>query len=210
MALRPTTSNARAWLVSRAEVARATTPRTPSGCRIAQVSAWCPPSEPPTTASSWLMPELVQQAALHLHHIANGDGREIAAVGLAGGGVDAAGAGGAAAAAQQIGADDEVAAGVNRLARADRDIPPAGVVLLVMLGNMGVSADGVADQDRVVLRGVEFAVSLVGDGDAVELAAEFQVPAARQVDRPGMPQRLGVRTVSLLSNTFLLTASYLF
>ena len=177
MALRPTTSNASAWLVSRAEVARATTPRTRSGCRVAQVSAWCPPSEPPTTASSWLMPKLVQQPALHLDHVADGDGREVAAVGLAGGGVDAAGAGGAAAAAQQVGADDEVAVGVNRLARADHDVPPAGIVLLVVLGDVRVAADGVADQDGVVARGVELAVGLVGDGDAGELAAQLQAPA---------------------------------
>ena len=26
--------------------------------RVAQVKAWCPPIEPPTTASSWLMPSL--------------------------------------------------------------------------------------------------------------------------------------------------------
>ena len=36
MALRPTTSKARAWLVSRGEVARATTPATRSGNRVPQ------------------------------------------------------------------------------------------------------------------------------------------------------------------------------
>ena len=39
--------------------------------------------------------QVIQQAALHLDHVADGNGREIAAVGFAGGRVDAAGAGGA-------------------------------------------------------------------------------------------------------------------
>ena len=56
MALRPTTSKARAWLVSRGEVATATAPATRSGKRVAQVRTMCPPSDPPTTASSRSMP----------------------------------------------------------------------------------------------------------------------------------------------------------
>ena len=121
--------------------------------------------------------KLIQQPPLHFHHVADGDGGEVAAVGLAGGGVEAAGAGGAAAAAQQIGADDKVAVGVNRLARAHRDVPPAGIVLLVVLGHVRIAADGMADQDGVVARGVELAVGLVSDRDAGKLAAEFQLPA---------------------------------
>ena len=64
--------------------------------------------------------------------------------------------------------------GVNRLARADHDVPPARIVLLVVPGHVGIAADGVADEDGVVARGVELAVGLVGHGDAGKLAAQLQ------------------------------------
>ena len=57
MALRPTTSKARAWLVSRAEVATATAPATRWGSRVAQVSTMWPPNDPPITARSRAMPK---------------------------------------------------------------------------------------------------------------------------------------------------------
>ena len=145
----------------------------------------------------------VQQPALHLHHVADGDGGKIAAVGLAGGGVDAAGAGGAAATAQQIGADDEEAVGVDRLARADHDVPPAGIVLLVVPGDVRIPAEGVADQDGVVARGVELAVGLVGDGDAGQQPPSSNSSGWSSVaDRAYRSGRACLRTLSLLSNGF--------
>src|ERR1019366_1391258 len=119
-------------------------------------------------------PKLIQQAALHLHHVADGDRWEVAAVRLVGGGIEAARAGGATATAQQIGADDEIAVSIDRLARPHRNVPPAGVILLVVPGYVRITADGVADQDGVTARSVELAIGLVSDGHAGKLAAEFE------------------------------------
>ncbi len=136
-----------------------------------------------------LDPQVIQQSALHLHHVANGDGWEVAPVGLAGGRVEAAGTGGAAAAAQQIGADDKEAIGVNGLAGTDRDVPPAVIVLFIMRGHVRVAADGVADQHRVVVRGIQLAVGLVGHRDTSELPAEFQCYRLLELDALHVAQR---------------------
>lgn len=107
---------------------------------------------------------MVEQPALHFDHVAHGDSREFFAIGLAGCRVDAAGAGRPAASAQQVGADDEEAAGIHRFARANHDVPPAWVVLLIVLGHMGVAAEGMADQDGIGLGGIEVAVGFVHNG----------------------------------------------
>ena len=83
---------------------------------------------------------------MHRHHVANGHGRKIHAVGLAGTGLRRGGAGGAAATAQHVDANDEEFVRVNRLARADVVIPPAGAAglriqsgdVLVLGGDMGL------------------------------------------------------------------------
>ena len=84
-----------------------------------------PPTEPPITASSLLDAEMIEQPFLGLDHVADGDHREIEAVGSAGCRIERGGAGRAHAAAEDVGADDEVAVGVDPLARSDHEIPPA-------------------------------------------------------------------------------------
>ncbi len=132
-----------------------------------------------------------QQPVLHLNHVSNCNGREITAIGFAGGRINTPGAGGPTATAQQIGADDEEAASVNRLARPNRDVPPARIVLLVVLGDVGVAANGMADQNRVVARGIQLAISLVSHGDRGQMAAQLQLERLIQFRRLGIPQQLG-------------------
>ncbi len=118
MALRPTTSKARAWLVSRGQVAIAA--RAGHCVRIARGPGQrhVPAQRPADHGQQPLDAQVVDQPPLHLDDVADGDQREIGAVGAAGGRVDAVGPGRAAAAAQDVRADDEVAVGVDRLARA--------------------------------------------------------------------------------------------
>ena len=94
--------------------------------------------------------------------------------GCVGGGVERAGAGGARAAAEHVGADHEVAVGVDGLARPDHDIPPAGLLGAVLAdagGHVRVAGERVADQDGVGAALVERAERLVRDVDVLEPAA---------------------------------------
>ena len=65
----------------------------------------------------------VEQHGLGADHVADGDHRELQAVGLAGGRIGRRRAGGAAAAAEHVGADDEEAVGVERPAGPDQPGP---------------------------------------------------------------------------------------
>ena len=103
-----------------------------------------PPSEPPTTARR-LDPQVVHQPLLHLDHVADGDDGKIAAIGPAGPGIGAVRARRAAAAAQDVGANDEVSPGVDRLARPHHQIPPAGIVLFIVPGYVGIARQGMAN-----------------------------------------------------------------
>ena len=73
------------------------------------------------------------------------------------------------AAAQDVGTDDKEFVGINRLARADVEIPPAGTPgLRVEAGDMGRARQGVADENGVVAAGGEFAQGLIGDLDLIK------------------------------------------
>ncbi len=117
--------------------------------------------------------EVVEQALLRAHHVADGDGGERDPVGAAGGGIGGEGAGGALAAAEHVGADDEVVVGVHGLAGADEVVPPAGLAVVerVDAGAVVVAGEGVADEDGVVGGGVEAAVGLVAQGETREHVA---------------------------------------
>ena len=86
-------------------------------------STCMPPIEPPTHAEQLLDAEMVEQHRLRAHHVADGDDREVEPIGLAGRRIGRGRAGRAHAAADHVGADDEVAVGVDRLAGADHARP---------------------------------------------------------------------------------------
>ena len=65
-----------------------------------------------------------------------------------------------------------VALGVDRLARADHHVPPAGVLgIAVVAGGVRLAGQRVADHHRVRARGVERAVGLVGHLDGRQPSA---------------------------------------
>ena len=78
--------------------------------------------------------EVVEQQHLGVHHVLDGDHREVGAVGPAGGRVLGRGPRAAAAAADDVGADDEVLVGVQPLARADHHVPPARALVVARRG----------------------------------------------------------------------------
>ena len=96
-------------------------------------------------------------------HILDAENGKIRPVGLAGTGIDAARSGGTETAAQGIDADDVKAVGVQRLARPDHVLPPAGSGAGRAGGGMRVRRHAGKDQDDIVLRRVQLAPAFIGD-----------------------------------------------
>jgi len=103
--------------------------------------------------------EVVEQRLLDLDEVADGHDREAQAVGLARVGVEARRTGRdrirvlGVQVHQGVGAEDEVAVGVERLAGADDRVPVAGLGVLrpVPARGVRVGAEEVGDEDGVVL-----------------------------------------------------------
>ena len=135
-----------------------------------------PPIEPPTTAEQLVDAEVIDQHRLRTHHVADGDDRKIEAIGLAGRRIDRGRPGRAHAAADHVRADDEIAVGVDRLAGADHDVPPAALAgdrMDVM--DMLVAGQRVTHEHGVALRRIERAVGLVGDLERREIDAGIEL-----------------------------------
>ena len=163
-----------------------------------------------------LDPQRIQERALGPDHVRDGDHREVRAVRAPRRGVERGRSRRPAAAAEQVRGDDEVAVRVERLARTDHPVPPAEPLsrlavavlraepiagargrrrLLGEAGGMGVAAERVADQDRVVAPGREHAVGLVGNANRMQLASAVERHGIREVEvaRLDGSDRAGVR-----------------
>jgi len=57
---------------------------------------------------------------------------------------------------------------------------------------MRISAQRMADENRVVARGIQFPVGFVSQRDLRQLAAHLQRQRLGQAGQPHMPQRLGM------------------
>jgi len=131
--------------------------------------------------------QMVDQPLLRPHHVVYRHRRKIDAPQPFPIVARAARAGGAHAAAQHIGADDEVAAGVQRLAGTDHHVPPA--VLAgdrVALGDILVAGQGMADQHGIGALGVQRAVGAVGDRHPPQPRAAIQRRAVLEGDARGV------------------------
>ena len=120
--------------------------------------------------------EAVEEHRLRAHHVADGDHRQVEAIGLVGRRIGRGRTGRAHAAADDVGADDEVAVGVDRLAGADHHDPtspacrsPGGCWRQCW---SPVSAWQI--EDGVGAVAVELAVGLVGDLQIVETVAGIE------------------------------------
>ena len=117
---------------------------------------------------------MVDQHGLRPDHVANGDDGELERVRPAmrsGGGR----AGRAKAAAEHVGADDEEALGVDGSAGPDHRLPPAGLVGHgILVCDVLVAGERMADQDGVGAVRIERAIGLVGDAERRQRHAAVQ------------------------------------
>ena len=123
----------------------------------------------PTHGAARDAEELVDPQPRHQHglgsgHVGYGDDRKIEAIDLAGFGIDRGGTRGAHAAAQDIRGDDEIAVGVERLARPDHMRPPGGTSRDgIGRGDELVAGQGVTQKDGVGAIRIERAIGGVAN-----------------------------------------------
>ena len=74
---------------------------------------------------------------------------------------------------ENIGADDEKTVGIDRFARADHVVPPAGAVRRSpeTAGHMGVAGKGMEDEHRIAAFGVQLPQGFIGKGDRPQAGA---------------------------------------
>ena len=131
----------------------------------------------PGHAEQRLDAEAIEQHCLGPHHVRYRDDRKIQSPHFAGGGIGRCGPGRAHAAADHIGANDEVAVGVQRAAGTDHGFPPAGLAGHRMdVGDVLIAGQRVADQNGVGTVGIELTIDLIGDLEwrQIDAAIELQ------------------------------------
>ena len=161
--------------------------------------------------------EVVEEEFLGAHHVADGDEGKQNAVRAAGFGVGRGRAGGPLATAEDVGADDEEAAGVDGFAGADEVVPPAGFFVGrgVPTGAVVIAAESMANEDGVVAGGVQRAVGFVAEleaGNALaaaegerlrvdEISGRYEADlAGREVPRRGFRAGCGWQRVDVVSH----------
>ena len=137
--------------------------------------------EPPIQRNRSADAEAVEQHRLGADHVPDGHQGEVEPVGACPvAGIDGGRAGGAHARADDVGADDEVAVGVDGLARPHQGLPPAALARDRMgMGEVLVTGQRVADQDGVGAVRVEGAGRPVGDLERGQLRRRHPSPGAR-------------------------------
>ena len=104
------------------------------------------------------------------------------AVGAGGRRVDVARAGRAEAAAERVRADDEIAVGIEGLARSDQVLPPARGRILGGAGGVRRRGQAGEQQDGVVVRGVQGSPGFDREACRAEFATGLEAVGVRQAD----------------------------
>ena len=127
--------------------------------------------------------EVIDQHGLGAHHVADGDDRQIEAIGRPVAGLTEAGPVVPMQPPTTFEADHKEAVGVDRPARPDHRLPPAGLARdRVPVGDMLVAGQRMADEDGVGFLRVELAIRLIGDSERREPCAgiEFEHPVGAE------------------------------
>src|SRR5437660_11079688 len=112
-------------------------------------------------------PQMLDQLALRMHHIADRDNRKAHSVSAPCTWVERRWAGRAVTTAQDVRADHKVARRINRTAWPDQWIPPRYFHVIRLLGIMcmRIPRAGVRDQNGVIAFGIEGSPRFVCQGD---------------------------------------------
>ena len=135
--------------------------------------------------------EVVAQQLLRAHHVANRDKGKRQAERPARGGIERERPARALAAAEDVGAEHEKPARVDRLAWADEIVPPTRLRIGQRMdaGAMMVAAERMADDDRVVPGGIEMAVRFIAQRELRQHLAALE------------DERLGMDKIARLDET---------
>ncbi len=129
-------------------------------------------------------PKVVDQHPLRVDHVLDGDNGKRQGVRSPCLRIRARGAGGAFAATDDVRADHEVLIRVEGVPGPDHHVPPPGAFVFrrMIARDMGISRQRVADQDGIVLRGIQFSIGLIRQRNRPELLSigkhEFVRPFA--------------------------------
>ena len=119
---------------------------------------------------------MVNERSLGIDHVMNGHHGKVQGVGPSGLRVDRTGTCRAFAPSDDVGANDEVFSRVEGFARADHDIPPAGLAFVGMIeaGGVGVAGKRMKNQNGVVFGRAQFTIGLVGQSDGAETSPALE------------------------------------
>ena len=119
---------------------------------------------------------MLDQPALRLNHVVNGDDRKTYPVGASRIRVNRRWAGAAVAASHDIRADHEVARGVEEASRADQRIPPChlGIVGAFSIMRVRTACERVGNQHGIISRRVQAAPRLICHCHGAKLTAQLQ------------------------------------
>ena len=126
--------------------------------------------------------ERIDKTLLQANHVADGNDRKTHGEILARCWIDAVRTGCALTTAQYVGADDEVAIGIKRFAWPDHGGPPAGLAVLTMdAGGMGITGEGMQDQNGVAVVGVQFAIGFISYETLVSVTPQSSARLGNEV-----------------------------
>ena len=127
---------------------------------------------------------MVDQRLLSADHICDGDDGEGKIVRFARIGIDGKGTRCPGATPQNIGTDDEIFIGIDAFAGADHGVPPAGfgVIRGVFAADVGISCQGMIDQDRIGTVGIESACGFEPYIDLFEFSAAIKFKGCLQTE----------------------------
>src|ERR1039458_8840963 len=119
---------------------------------------------------------MIYESYLGIDHIVNRYHGKTQGVGPPGVGVDRAGSRGTFAASNNVGTDHKILSRVEGLARANHNIPPAGIPFMRVIeaGGVGVAGKSVKNQNGIVFGRTQLPIGLVSQSNGPEASSALK------------------------------------